>query len=449
MTGIAAPIANAHGIALVKVMLFTAILLGLATFGAQSSRVETRIANNDLQMKQALTVAEAGIHEAYQRILADPTVGYDNELAGGGPTGGTGGGLAGLGSFQTRTENGVDVSYRFRQFGSVSSDGYFVRVDDNFDEAAVFSNSGVDSDSRIWILSRGIVGSPAGPAERILRVGLRQVPIFGDGLHGDEFVRIRGGSEVDSYNSEDGPCCPSPRGENGGVSTNGNLTVDGSPTYVYGDAEAGGTVYLNGAGEENITQGHTSGAPPVYFPPVVPPPGCGVGSCFVQGLVTGGICDPSTGDLHKDGGLLPITLRSGTYCFGSITLNGQAELRVDIVDINGDGTLDPVIVYLVGEGTTNLTGGGVVNPDPSIPSHFQIYGAATSGGINVRGGSDAAMTIYAPDIPVAITGGSDFFGAIVGNSIDVGGGVQVHYDESLSDFGAFGGQLADWHEIRY
>jgi len=41
------------------------------------------------------------------------------------------------------------------------------------------------------------------------------------------------------------------------------------------------------------------------------------------------------------------------------------------------------------------------------------------------------MTVYAPNAPVLLEGGADFYGSVLSSSFDSQSSVRVHYDRSL------------------
>jgi hypothetical protein len=65
------------------------------------------------------------------------------------------------------------------------------------------------------------------------------------------------------------------------------------------------------------------------------------------------------------------------------------------------------------------------------PADLQINYAGT-GTIKIAGSSNTAAVVYAPNAIVTLAGGSDFYGAILGNTISDAGGTAIHYDLNLS-----------------
>ena len=120
-----------------------------------------------------------------------------------------------------------------------------------------------------------------------------------------------------------------------------------------------------------------------------------------------------------------ITLRAGTYNLNSISLSGNATLVIEsgpvYLNIAGVGTSEPM----------DLTGGQISNPT-FIPTNLHILYGGT-GNLKLAGGSAAAALIYAPNAHVLVSGGSDYYGAIVGSTVQDTGGTHFHYDRTLKD----------------
>ncbi len=312
------------GMALVLVLLVIAVLALLGIAGTRSAQTELQMGQKDMVGRQALSVAEAGINHAYSLISAnvasrpnppsacDTCWGFDSELS----SGGTGGALASLGT--TATLSGQ--SYRFRAFGGGPADGYYVQAVDNYDETSGANNPATDRDARIYLVSRGHVGS----AERIVTAMVTGTPLFPVGVFGKTSVTFSGGATMDGFDSRDGTYSAATAG-NTQVRSDGNISVSGTNTVVKGDATASGTVSLGGGA--SVTGTTTNGAPAVTFPPV---PVCGPPYSSSTGISgTYYTYDPSTGVLTTDSkNAATVTLAGGTYCFKSITLQSHAVLQV-------------------------------------------------------------------------------------------------------------------------
>jgi hypothetical protein len=405
------------GIALIAVLLLTAVMLALGAFGARSAQIELRIAQNEWLAKRALDTAEAGLNHAFSLIQVDGDGTYDNELS----AGGTGGVLASLGSVTTLDGQ----PYRFASFGNGANDGYYVQALDDFDEAAGANDPTRDRDNKITLVSRGRVST----AERIIAAQV-DASMFQDALFGKRFVSLTGGSRIDSFDSRVGTYDPGTARSNGDTRSNGPVTLSGSGTAIYGDAVAGTTV------SGGTVSGTTADkAPPLYFSPVSP---CGPAYYPDTTGMTGSgnwSYTPANGNLKVAGGG-SVTLANGTYCFSSISLTGGGIVKID----------GPVKVYLTE--ASDLSGGVILNTT-SLAANFFLYSSCTdNNGLKLSGGSGTYMAIYAPDTDVVFTGGSDFYGAVVGGSIKNSGGTNIHYDEALHDVRGPTARLSNWHELR-
>ena len=75
---------------------------------------------------------------------------------------------------------------------------------------------------------------------------------------------------------------------------------------------------------------------------------------------------------------------------------------------------------------------------------MKIYSSDTNTFV-ISGGSGAYMSVYAPDATIQFTGGSHFYGGVVGKSITNSGGTSMHADAALN---ADVFRLAAWREVR-
>jgi len=414
-----------RGSALVVVLLVIGALSYLSVMGARSARTELQVAEKDVQAKQALSVAEAGVNHAYNLIKSSS--GFTNELS----SGGTGGTLTNLGSVVALDGQ----NYRFLAFGGGSSDGYYVRAVDDYDETSGANDPTIDKNNRIYLVSRGRVGS----AERVVTAAVGGVSKFPYALFGDRFITLSGGSQTDSFDSRVGPYNALTAGSKGSVRSNdssNSIDLSGGSTAVHGDAIAHGTVTTSGGA--TVTGTSTDGAPTMSFPAV---PDCYVanGNHYSSASgITGGSYNPSTGVLNASGGGA-ISLANGTYCFHTITLSGGSTLSV-----SGPVTLDV-------NGAVNISGGSVVNTT-NLASNLQLYSSlndpTNNNGVVLSGGSATYMVVDAPTTGLTFSGGlSTFYGAVVAAAITNSGGVHVHYDEAL--FGILSSvAVSSWQEVR-
>ncbi len=332
--------------------------------------------------------------------------------------------------------------------------------------------------SQTWqITSVGsVAGVKAAQTQVVETIQSNMKPTFQDALFatgtGCSSVIINGGSSTDGYNSNLGAYGGANINTTGGsVGTNGNVYIAGgshldgnvyTPDYASAGPCSGGSVtgLTNSGGtitgtEQNIT-------PPVYSNPSFESPYSPVSgttsltaaktlgpgtypSIYTSGggslLTLSGGGTYTLGDVTING--VGITLYAGTYYVNSFTVSGGAMVNIasgpvylNINPANTTALSNPQNCQTGGPGSTpycpfNIQGGSkIVNN--TTPANFEIeYGG--TGDVVLSGGSSSQAVVYAPSAPVSILGGSPWFGAIIGNTIDDDGGSSIHYDTALQN----------------
>lgn len=291
----------------------------------------------------------------------------------------------------------------------------------------------------VYLVTSLAVGSTG--ARKMVQADVAVTPSQPSGLYGlfatgvgCSVVGLAGGAFVDSWDSANGGTYQATKSSTGGnVGGNGNVNLSGG-SQVGGNIGAQNTaqgacpagITLNGNGNgliagQNPPNTYVAISPPVNLPtpppPVPPPPTTNLMINNSQTLVPG-----TYGDL-KVGAGSTLTLAPGVYNLNSITLVGNSVLTISppgqvTLNITGSGVNNPV----------DLSGGTLANTT-GVPNNFQInYGG--TGGVKVSGGAGSYLVVDAPNAPVSFTGGSDIFGAVVGNSITDQGGTNFHVDTS-------------------
>jgi hypothetical protein len=116
----------------------------------------------------------------------------------------------------------------------------------------------------------------------------------------------------------------------------------------------------------------------------------------------------------------------GTYNINSLKLSGNSILHVD----SGPVVINLAAASLSGANQAMDASGGSLENTTYIPSNLQ-FTYAGSRGVTLSGGSNAYATVYAPNALVNFSGGSDFFGSVIGSTITNSGNTSVHYDANL------------------
>jgi len=265
-------------------------------------------------------------------------------------------------------------------------------------------------------------------------------------------LTFSGGGQTDSYNSSllsvnGAGVATAPTSFNtygGNVGANGNLAENGARTTIYGtmstpdtgvgNCSGGNVTAWTDNGNAQVTGGLVKLPQIVTFPtPVVPPPGTTNESISSAVTLTPG----NYGDISMSGhGVLTLTTgvnTAGIYNINSISETG-ANTSIVLAPNPTTNLYGPVVLNVTGANQStpvSLTGNGLQNPTLN-PSYFQINYAGT-GTIKIAGNNESAAVVYAPSASVTLTGGSDFYGAILGKTVTDAGGTAIHYDLNLAN----------------
>lgn len=124
------------------------------------------------------------------------------------------------------------------------------------------------------------------------------------------------------------------------------------------------------------------------------------------------------------------TLTPGNYYF---TGNSTA-ITGGPITIQNATAANPVKIFIETSSSTaiSLNGKNGVFNNTGVPAALQIYVSGT-GSVDMGGNGNLRAVIYAPNSDVKMSGNSDFYGAIVGNTVTFNGSSGGrHYDQSLS-----------------
>ncbi len=230
-------------------------------------------------------------------------------------------------------------------------------------------------------------------------------------------VVIEGGSNTDSYDSTVAAYDPLDAGSQGDVCSCQDVTLEGRPTIVNGDIFYGdGYLYTtNGSAHATETVAELDAClnAPLDFGDAAT-----VNDNGTIGLSDDGR-DPVTSidggvDFLLDG-TDQIALDPGTYYFNTFTLTGNSTLTIT----------GPTTIYITDAFTVD--GSGIANAT-GIPANLSIVSAAD---IELAGNMSMHATVFAPNSNVTIEGGSDLYGSVIAGFLTLGGGSNIHVDESL------------------
>ena len=172
-------------------------------------------------------------------------------------------------------------------------------------------------------------------------------------------------------------------------------------------------------GWADVSGDTTTKAPVMIFDPI---PQVAIDYAIANSMAPAGLSGSFTySGSTKDLRLLPgevMTMVSGTYYFNDVQVNGTINLAPGAeVKIYIGGEVD-----IMSDADINMGG---------VPADMVIYDIGPE--IRLSAGSEITAVIYAPESDILLNGGSEIYGAFVGNVADDIGGSGFHYDRALRD----------------
>jgi hypothetical protein len=247
------------------------------------------------------------------------------------------------------------------------------------------------------------------------------VPLLTYGVFTQNSITLSGGGLIDAYDSEVNAYNAAAPDSLATVWSNGTINIQ--KTTVTGDVGAVGAVTVG-------TQVNVTGN---IAPNSAAVPAMDINACPAGGFTPGpqvpngaGIAyNAGTGALSVAGGAT-LTLNGANYFFSQVVLSGNA-----ILQVNPPGGSHTEIVV---SDLLNFSGGTVLNlsASPTRLGFSSCGSPAVPSTWSLSGGAGSAFSVYAPNHPVAVSGGGDIYGAIVGSTYTAFGGSKLHYDEALA-----------------
>lgn len=245
---------------------------------------------------------------------------------------------------------------------------------------------------------------------------------------------LSGGASVDGYSSANGGTYSSTHSDSlGSIGSNGSIVISGSSTKVGGHVHVQHTVINGTCGPPATSDIFTSGGPtygtatPIatYVPPVptIPAPGA------------------ANETIHSNTTLPPGSYSNIKISSSTLTLTAPGVYNINCISMTGNSTLvispptAQVVVNVTGNSCTanapiDLSGGAVSNTSGLAANLLFNYAGTQT--VKLTGGSGAFMAVNAPNAAVALSGGSDFYGAIIASTVTDTGGVNLHFDNALT-----------------
>ena len=356
---------------------------------------------------------------------------------------------------------GDDVYSISRTIGSLSYKVYIT----NKNDAPIIKSTGYYRTGTSILAAIGVSQNQLGRGIRVDNAG---GSFFRGGVLAKRGINITGNLSIDSFNSQDtnystgGRYDIAKRKDGGNVGTiasnvfsailgTGSADVRGqlatgplSTISVGGSFSAGSSAWV-GAGTSGIQSGWSRNDLNLTVPDAPALPGGTYFALPAAGNVTinagGGTVQYYTAS-YSMGSQNYLQVTNGTLLLdsrGQFTLNAQAEIRV--------AAGSKLIVYL-SAGNNHLNGGGVVN-STGYATNCIFYGKPSCTQVEVNGGTAFIGQIYAPYADFQINGGADIVGSMVGNTFNMLGTFNFHFDESLSgpQSGSSIYRVVSWREV--
>jgi len=412
-----------RGSAVITVLVLAAVTAVIASGFLFRSAQEAKLAGRTLLQSVALNLAEAGIEEG---LHAANSGGFSEAngwaLASGSAT-----------SYVKTINSGFDLD---QATGSIH-----IRVDGGTSLAPV-------------VIAAGVVTVPNQPKlVKQIRVGGTKRRLSANGIISKGKLTFSGSTMIDSYNSSLGPFnSATNRSDNvtvASASTALDPVVVGSSASIYGYVATTGAEPVVGAGgriygattpegtnvdSSRIRYDFTSNFPDATAP---------AGTAITLANITADLTLPRVGDTAGANGRYLYTTSAMTLggndvvaikgpvdliVTGNISVSGTAS-----VSVGGTGSTNPSFnVYC--PGTIAMGGNGMLN-QTAVPVNMTIWGTAVSPAtqsISITGNGSYTGTIYAPNASLSLGGSGDTSGAMIANTVTVGGNGKFHFDTQLS-----------------
>jgi type II secretory pathway pseudopilin PulG len=240
--------------------------------------------------------------------------------------------------------------------------------------------------------------------------------LFDRALWGKTRVDLGGTVLIDSYNPALGGYSKILNaGNHGSIGSNGIISATGA-VEVKGDLAYGPNGSYDSTPNVTVTGQVYHLQQPRVFPPIPP---CPLAGCVVTALgqiknATVSI-NPGCYDNIDMGPNGILDLAPGTYCINSLDEGASGK-----VTISGDTN-----IFVTG--SIKLAGKGVVNP-LGDPTRLTVFYSGVNE-MEMVGGAQAFLEVYAPNAPLKFVGTSDFFGSFIGDTVTIQGTPEVHFDE--------------------
>lgn len=236
------------------------------------------------------------------------------------------------------------------------------------------------------------------------------------GIWGLDGITGNGNIQTDSYDSRDGAYGGANIRPNGDICSNGDIELNGSAVDIYGDAMWGPAASLLIAGQPKVW-GITGPLCCAADAPTVDTTDAMLNNDNLSMALTDKGNDPFGGTQwdYAISGNDHHTITGGTFYFTSALIEGVASVTVT----------GPTVMYI--SGPASFGGNGLINATGD-PSNLVIYSTGTT--MMVDGTAGFYGSVVAPNADILLQGTSEYFGVLLGKTIDIDGTADIHVDEA-------------------
>jgi hypothetical protein len=236
------------------------------------------------------------------------------------------------------------------------------------------------------------------------------------------------GAATNSYDPTLGAFANQSMRGNGGVGSNGNVTL-GANTVINGDAVTGegGSILENGANVV-ITGDRGSLDEDMAFPPIEPPAVASSGplNATVDSTIGPGLI-----------GFDEVSAQSGA----TLTIEGPAQVVMSDFTLGGGSSLvidssnGPVEIYTGGD--WDISADSTVRTTSESAREFQLFiggdtdSSADPATVSLNANTVLHGAIYAPEASISVPADFELFGSLIARSLTFGESARLHFDESL------------------
>jgi hypothetical protein len=367
--------------------------------------------SRDQDSKTAIAIADAGIQQAILRQNKVSTTDASPCVVDNSGTLGNGAALAdGWCPAHTGTVGGGTFSYRVKPAADLTVNGQ------TRSQTTIVSTGTADGVTRrVSTVASAVSGSNTFGNERAV---------------GIDWLNVHTGNGKGVYTDS---------GSNGSVTATNPTTICGNIRHGEGDEFVGQEYQCPGY---TVTEGDSSYPIVDISPYLAPENNSNVRLVNGQDTMTGNVAwNPTSRSLTMEGKSTVTLGGDKPYVFCQLTMSGNSDLimaqgtsvKIYFDSPEACGLSDPATqIDVTGNSSIVATGWDPAHGFFELPGIYMVGSDTMTCNVNMTGTAKAnEFVIYAPRCNVTVWGSSDYWGAILGKTLDVGGSARIFSDPNL------------------